>query len=209
MSVFILSAPFPGHTNAVIVTPTPLKADVVPNAGVVIAPSHLGGVCLQLRHLFLHHSMMKSLDGLCFIVEVTCLLISIFSPFMCLRRLDFMLCLIHTSLTSRLPPKKSLILPAAKIRKSLLVPVRTFFFPEKHIITKSPPIITSLFACLFFSSSQSARIRPRLTMWLRSSPKSPVTDQQRQCTFGQERTKSGLCFCVCVSLMFFRLNIMP
>lgn len=155
MSVFIFSAPFPGHTNAVIVTPTPLKADVVPNAGVVIAPSHLGGVCLQLRHLFLHHSMMKSLDRLCFIAEVTCLLISIFSAFMCLRPLDFMLCLIHTSLTSRLPPKKSLILPAAKIRKSLLVPVRTFFFPEKHIITKSPPIITSLFVCFFqFTVSQ-------------------------------------------------------
>lgn len=46
--MFIFSAPFPGHTNAVIVTPTPLKADVVSNAGVVIAPSHLGGVCLQL-----------------------------------------------------------------------------------------------------------------------------------------------------------------
>ncbi|XP_030274056.1 MLX-interacting protein isoform X1 [Sparus aurata] len=42
-SHLILTAPFPGHTNAVIVTPTPLKADVVPNAGVVIAPSHLGG----------------------------------------------------------------------------------------------------------------------------------------------------------------------
>ena len=48
LSMFIFSAPFPGHTNAVIVTPTPLKADVVSNAGVVIAPSHLGGVCLQL-----------------------------------------------------------------------------------------------------------------------------------------------------------------
>ncbi|KAI3372832.1 hypothetical protein L3Q82_023281 [Scortum barcoo] len=32
-----------GHANAVIVTPTPLKADVVPNTGVVIAPSHIGG----------------------------------------------------------------------------------------------------------------------------------------------------------------------
>ncbi|XP_040898319.1 MLX-interacting protein isoform X2 [Toxotes jaculatrix] len=39
----ILTAPFPGHANAVIVTPTPLKADVVPNTGVVIASSHLGG----------------------------------------------------------------------------------------------------------------------------------------------------------------------
>ncbi|XP_032371894.1 MLX-interacting protein isoform X3 [Etheostoma spectabile] len=38
----ILSAPFPGP-NAVIVTPTPLKADVVHNAGVVITPSQLGG----------------------------------------------------------------------------------------------------------------------------------------------------------------------
>lgn len=42
-SHLILTAPFPGHANAVIVTPTPLKADVVPNTGVVIAPSHLGG----------------------------------------------------------------------------------------------------------------------------------------------------------------------
>ena len=39
------SAPFSGHANAVIVTPSPLKADVVPNTGVVIA-SHLGGVRL-------------------------------------------------------------------------------------------------------------------------------------------------------------------
>ncbi|XP_029295853.1 MLX-interacting protein isoform X2 [Cottoperca gobio] len=35
----ILTAPFPGHANAVIVTPTPLKADT----GVVLAPSQLGG----------------------------------------------------------------------------------------------------------------------------------------------------------------------
>ncbi|XP_008292647.1 MLX-interacting protein-like isoform X3 [Stegastes partitus] len=41
-SHLILTAPFPGHANAVIVTPTPLKADVVSNAGVVITPSHLG-----------------------------------------------------------------------------------------------------------------------------------------------------------------------
>lgn len=38
----ILTAPFPGHGNAVIVTPTSLKADVVSNAGVVLTPSHLG-----------------------------------------------------------------------------------------------------------------------------------------------------------------------
>ncbi|CDQ76912.1 unnamed protein product [Oncorhynchus mykiss] len=36
-----LQAPFPGHTSAVIVTPTPLKADVVPSTGVVIASSSL------------------------------------------------------------------------------------------------------------------------------------------------------------------------
>ncbi|KAF7661975.1 hypothetical protein LDENG_00248560 [Lucifuga dentata] len=41
-SQIILTAPFPGHANAVIVTPTALKADVIPNTGVVIAPSHLG-----------------------------------------------------------------------------------------------------------------------------------------------------------------------
>ncbi|KAM4576664.1 MLX-interacting protein isoform 2-T2 [Odontesthes bonariensis] len=42
-SHLILTAPFSGHANAVIVTPTPLKADVVPaNTNVVIAPSHLG-----------------------------------------------------------------------------------------------------------------------------------------------------------------------
>ncbi|XP_029961149.1 MLX-interacting protein isoform X2 [Salarias fasciatus] len=40
-SHLILTAPFPGHANAVIVTPSPLKADVVSNTGVVIAPSHL------------------------------------------------------------------------------------------------------------------------------------------------------------------------
>ncbi len=43
--MFTLSAPFPGHANAVIVTPTPLKADVV------ITP-HLGGVCVNLPLLF-------------------------------------------------------------------------------------------------------------------------------------------------------------
>ncbi|XP_036382508.1 MLX-interacting protein isoform X1 [Megalops cyprinoides] len=35
----ILTAPFPGHTSAVIVTPSPLKADVVPPTGVVITSS--------------------------------------------------------------------------------------------------------------------------------------------------------------------------
>ncbi|XP_023266429.1 MLX-interacting protein isoform X3 [Seriola lalandi dorsalis] len=42
-SHLILTAPFPGHANAVIVTPTPLKADVVPNTGVVITSSHIRG----------------------------------------------------------------------------------------------------------------------------------------------------------------------
>uniref|UniRef100_UPI0037E784A1 MLX-interacting protein isoform X2 n=1 Tax=Semicossyphus pulcher TaxID=241346 RepID=UPI0037E784A1 len=42
-SHLILTAPFPGHGNAVIVTPTPLKAEVVPNTGVVITSSHLAG----------------------------------------------------------------------------------------------------------------------------------------------------------------------
>ncbi|KAI9521841.1 hypothetical protein NQZ68_003996 [Dissostichus eleginoides] len=41
-SHLILTAPFSGHANAVIVTPTPLKADVH-NTGVVITPSQLGG----------------------------------------------------------------------------------------------------------------------------------------------------------------------
>ncbi|XP_020345599.1 MLX-interacting protein isoform X1 [Oncorhynchus kisutch] len=40
-SHLILTTPFPGHTSAVIVTPTPLKADVVPSTGVVIASSSL------------------------------------------------------------------------------------------------------------------------------------------------------------------------
>ncbi|XP_074525631.1 MLX-interacting protein isoform X2 [Halichoeres trimaculatus] len=42
-SHLILTAPFPGHANAVIVTPTPLKGDVVQNTGVVLASSHLPG----------------------------------------------------------------------------------------------------------------------------------------------------------------------
>lgn len=48
---FAVSAPFPGHTSAVIVTPTPLKADVVPSTGVVIASSSLSRVrpCLLWR----------------------------------------------------------------------------------------------------------------------------------------------------------------
>ncbi|KAM9858254.1 MLX-interacting protein [Aulostomus maculatus] len=41
-SHLILTAPFPGHTNAVIVTPTSMKADVVPNARVMITTPHLG-----------------------------------------------------------------------------------------------------------------------------------------------------------------------
>ncbi|XP_076587342.1 MLX-interacting protein isoform X1 [Chaetodon auriga] len=40
-SHLLLTAPFPGQTFAVIVTPTPMKADMVPNTGVVLAPSHL------------------------------------------------------------------------------------------------------------------------------------------------------------------------
>lgn len=45
------SGPFSGHANAVIVTPSPLKADVVPNTGVVITSSHIRGVCC---HYFSH-----------------------------------------------------------------------------------------------------------------------------------------------------------
>lgn len=45
-SLFTLSAPFAGPANAVIVTPTPLKADVVNNAGVVLTP-RLGRVCFH------------------------------------------------------------------------------------------------------------------------------------------------------------------
>ncbi|KAG7223412.1 hypothetical protein INR49_015515 [Caranx melampygus] len=40
---FLSSSPFSGHANAVIVTPSPLKADVVPNTGVVITSSHIRG----------------------------------------------------------------------------------------------------------------------------------------------------------------------
>lgn len=39
----ILAGPFSSHANAVIVTPTHLKAEVVPNTGVVIASSPLAG----------------------------------------------------------------------------------------------------------------------------------------------------------------------
>lgn len=39
----ILTGPFSSHANAVIVTPTHLKAEVVPNTGVVIASSPLAG----------------------------------------------------------------------------------------------------------------------------------------------------------------------
>ncbi|XP_034397614.1 MLX-interacting protein isoform X2 [Cyclopterus lumpus] len=42
-SHLILTAPFPGHANAVIITPSPLKADVVRTTGVIITPSQLGG----------------------------------------------------------------------------------------------------------------------------------------------------------------------
>ncbi|XP_034548665.1 MLX-interacting protein isoform X2 [Notolabrus celidotus] len=42
-SHLILTAPFPGHHNAVIVTPTPMKTDVVQNTGVVLTSSHLAG----------------------------------------------------------------------------------------------------------------------------------------------------------------------
>lgn len=40
---FTSLAPFSGPANAMIVTPTPLKADAAPNAGLVIAP-RLSGV---------------------------------------------------------------------------------------------------------------------------------------------------------------------
>lgn len=56
-SVFTLSAPFAASTNAVIVTPAPLKADVVPSTGMVITPN-LGGVCFQLC-LYYSHSLIS------------------------------------------------------------------------------------------------------------------------------------------------------
>lgn len=40
---FTSLAPFSGPANAMIVTPTPLKADTAPNTGLVIAP-RLSGV---------------------------------------------------------------------------------------------------------------------------------------------------------------------
>lgn len=53
LSVFSLEAPFAASANAVIVTPAPLKADVVPSTGMVITPN-LGGVCFQLKTVFFH-----------------------------------------------------------------------------------------------------------------------------------------------------------
>lgn len=44
--LFTFLAPFSAPANAMIVTPTPLKADAVPSTGLVIAP-RLGGVCLH------------------------------------------------------------------------------------------------------------------------------------------------------------------
>lgn len=44
--LFTFLAPFPGPANAMVVTPTPLKADAVPSTGLVIAP-RLGGVCFH------------------------------------------------------------------------------------------------------------------------------------------------------------------
>lgn len=46
LKLFPSLAPFSGPANAVIVTPTPLKADTAPNTGLVIAP-RLGGVCFH------------------------------------------------------------------------------------------------------------------------------------------------------------------
>ncbi|KAM6954426.1 MLX-interacting protein [Aplochiton taeniatus] len=42
-SHLILTAPFPAHPNALIVTPTPLNGDVVPTTSMVITSSSLGG----------------------------------------------------------------------------------------------------------------------------------------------------------------------
>lgn len=54
------------------------------------------------------------------------------SLFRYLRLLDFMLYLRHRSLPSRLSPKKSLILPSAKIRKPPLVSVRVCSTQKAH-----------------------------------------------------------------------------
>lgn len=45
--LFTFLAPFPGSANAMIVTPTPLKAEAVHNTGLVITP-RLGGVCFHI-----------------------------------------------------------------------------------------------------------------------------------------------------------------
>lgn len=79
------------------------------------------------------------------------------------------------------------------------------FFPEKHIIIKSPPIVTSLFVCFFPVHSQPGSGQgspcgldqvPSPQSLISSSSALLVKNEQNQ-------------VCVCVSLMFFRLNIMP
>lgn len=64
------------------------------------------------------------------------------------RVLDFTLCLKHRSLPSQLSPKKSLILPAAKIRKPPLVLVRVVHSTQK-VHHNSKPTTCYKFVCLF------------------------------------------------------------
>lgn len=112
-----LSAPFAAPTNAVIVTPATLKADVVPTTGVVLAPN-LAGV----RFILLLFLLVLQ----CQCVEHTHLL-SFFSP----SRLDFTSSLTRRRAPSPSSPKRSPTLPAASTRRPRPAMVRSHSAPPR------------------------------------------------------------------------------
>lgn len=106
-------APFPGPANAMIVTPTPLKADAVPSTGLVISP-RVGGVCFHYPPKHANESSVQVQSD-----SVSYILNKWRSLFSWLRLLGTELCLEHKRLPSQLSPRK--VLRAAKAKKMRLV----------------------------------------------------------------------------------------
>lgn len=130
--------------------------------------------CIILFSSLFFSSMQQWIQNMNQLKNLLCLLFFFFWGEY--RLPDFTLYLTRKRLPSQSFPKRSLILPAAKIKKPPIVTVRA------HSGQKGPGIskpTTNKLIC-FLCSSQSACIRSRLAMRVRSSPESTVGNQQQQ-----------------------------
>ena len=161
--------------------------------------------------LFLHCSGLSvikvKIDCASSLQAVTCLLISIFFSSHVSQASGFHVVSNTHKSHQPIAPKEKSYSSCRKNQKVSSSVGENYFFPEKHIITKSLPVVTSffLFVCFFPVHSQPGSGQgspcgldqvPSPQSLISSSSALLVKNEQNQ-------------VCVCVSLMFFRLNMMP